>query len=57
MLAFLAALAFAISLLLHLIGGHSADKYWIDFALAGAVFLTLHLAFGEWRPWVRTPRP
>ena len=52
MLAFFAALFFAISVILNWLGGH-ADKYWITFALLGATCVALHWAFGEWRPWVR----
>ena len=55
MLAFLAALFFAISLILQRIGGN-ADKYWLTFALLGATCICLHWAFGDWRPWAR-PRP
>ena len=58
MLAFFAALFFAISVILQWIGGHST-KYWITFALLAATCMALHWAFGDWRPWAgRTgPRP
>ena len=45
MLAVVAVIAFAIGLILHLVGGGAA-KYVLDFELAGLIFVALHLAFG-----------
>jgi len=50
-----AVLAFAIALLLNLIGGKSGS-YWLDFALAGGLLVAAHLVWGGWRPWER-PHP
>ena len=45
MWAVIAAIAFALALILHLVG-HGAAKYVEDFWLAGLIFISLHLAFG-----------
>jgi len=55
MFAIAAVLAFAISLILNLIGGHSG-KYVLDFELAGLILAACHLVWGGWRPWER-PHP
>lgn len=49
-----AIIAFAVALILHLVGGH-AGKYVIDFELIGLILIAAHLLWG-WTPWVR-PRP
>ena len=41
--AILAALAFAIALILHLVGG-GAEQYVLDFELGGLICVALHLA-------------
>jgi hypothetical protein len=43
--ALVAALAFALALILHIIG-HSAAKLVLDFELIGFLCVALHLAFG-----------
>ena len=48
-----AVLAFAIALILNVIGGHSG-KYVLDFELAGLILVACHLVWGGWRPWERT---
>ena len=48
-----AVLAFAIALLLHLIG-NGAAKYVLDFELAGLLLVAMHLVWGGWRPWERS---
>ena len=55
MFAIIAVLAFAISLILNVVGGHSA-KYVLDFELAGLICVAAHLVWGGWRPWER-PHP
>ena len=45
MLAVVAVIAFAIALILHLVGGGAA-KYILDFELLGLIFVALDLAFG-----------
>lgn len=55
MFAILAAIAFAIALILNLVGGH-AGKFVLDFALAGGICVACHLVWGGWRPWER-PHP
>ena len=53
----MAVLAFAIALILNVVGGHSG-KYVLDFAFAGGLLVAAHLVWGGWRPWERTgPRP
>jgi type VI protein secretion system component VasK len=57
MFAIMAVLAFAIALILNVVGGHSG-KYVLDFAFAGGLLVAAHLVWGGWRPWERTgPRP
>lgn len=51
MIAFIAALCFAVALVVHLIGGHADVVY--DFLIGGALAVALHLAFGIGWPWVR----
>jgi hypothetical protein len=46
MFAILAAIAFGVALVLHLVGG-SASAHWVDFTLAGLVCVALHMAFGS----------
>ena len=50
-----AVLAFAIALILNVIGGHSG-KYVLDFELVGFILVAAHLAWGFPLPWAR-PRP
>lgn len=45
MFAVLAAIAFAVALILHLVGG-SAGTHVLDFELAGLLCIALHLIFG-----------
>lgn len=52
MAAVLAVIAFALALLLHLIG-HGVAKLVLDFELAGLLLLAVHLAFGWALPWAR----
>lgn len=51
MFAVIAVIAFAIALILHLIPG--AEKYVLDFELAGFILVALQLAFGWGLPWAR----
>lgn len=53
MLALIAALLFAIALIVHLIGTH-ADLV-LDFLIGGALAVALHLAFAVALPWARRP--
>ena len=50
--AVLAVLAFAIALILNVVGGH-AGKYVLDFELAGLILFAAHFVWGGWRPWDR----
>ena len=52
MFAIIAVLAFAIALILNIVGGH-AGKYVLDFELAGLICVACHLVWGGWRPWER----
>ena len=49
MFAILAIIAFAIALILNLIGGHM--KIVFDAELIGFICLACSLAFGGWAPW------
>jgi hypothetical protein len=53
MLAFFAALAFAIALLLDLLGVSRGHVDATTFMLAGLLLLALAVAVPEWRPWRR----
>lgn len=54
MAAVFAVVAFAIALILHLVG-HGAGEFILDFELAGFILVALHMAFGWGVPWHRTP--
>ena len=56
MWAVLAAIAFAVALILHLVG-HGVAKYVIDFELAGFILIALHLAFPWNFAWARRAAP
>ena len=49
MLALIAAICFAVALILHLVGGHAGLV--TDFALGGLLAVALHLAFAVALPW------
>jgi hypothetical protein len=51
-LAILAVIAFAIALILHLVGG-GADRFVTDFTLAGLILVALHLALAGGFSWPR----
>ena len=54
MWAILGVVCFAIALLCNIIGGNAAP-YMLDFALAGAICVALHLAWGIGLPAWRRP--
>ena len=51
MFAVLAVIAFAVALIVHLIGGHAGLV--LDFELAGFICVAAHLAFAVALPWGR----
>jgi len=52
MFAVLAVIAFAVALILHLIG-HGTAAIVTDLVLAGFILVSLHLALGWAPPWAR----
>jgi hypothetical protein len=52
-----AVIAFALALILHLVG-HGAAKFVIDFELIGFILISLQMVFGWGIPWTRrNPAP
>lgn len=45
-----AIVAFTVALILHLL---KADKYVLDFELAGLILISVHLVVGNVGPWFR----